>query len=142
MNTTNQSTDPLSSISLLRDGLLPNLLKEDEKDILYWAGKELARSHRFNSLDELIAQTGRNFCCELNQVKSTKHTVLFTLTGELVEYRLKNQKSPSFSLETGFLSEGHQQLTGVYTEGTYETNPKKSSVSILLQSDHHVSLNE
>ena len=31
------------ALSLLRDGLLVNLLQEDYPHILYWAGKEIAR---------------------------------------------------------------------------------------------------
>ncbi|WP_423188771.1 DUF2507 domain-containing protein [Alkalibacterium sp. f15] len=142
MQSENQATDPLKSISLLRDYLLPNLLKEDEKDILYWAGKELARSNTFDSLEELTEQMTTIFLGELIQTKSTKNTNLYDWSGPLVSHRLTTQTAPNFSLEAGFLAEGYQQIAGTYTEATYELDFKKNRVTILLQSDHHVSLNE
>ncbi|MFO8069963.1 MAG: DUF2507 domain-containing protein [Alkalibacterium sp.] len=142
MHSNNQAPDPLKSISFLRDHLLPNLLKDDEKDILYWAGKELARSSTFDSFEELTEQMTTIFLGALEQTKSTKHTFLYDWTGPLVSHRLTTQAAPSFSLEAGFLAEGYQQVTGIYTEATYEIDFKQSRVTILLQSDHHVSLNE
>ena len=137
-----QAPDPIKSISLLRDHLLPNLLKGDEKDILYWAGKELARSNTFDSLEELTEQITTIFLGDLEQTKSTKHTILYDWTGLLVSHRLATQPAPSFSLEAGFLAEGYQQVTGIYTEATYEIDFKQSRVIILLQSDPRVSLDE
>lgn len=142
MHAENQHTSHLDSISLLRDALLPNLLKEDEADILYWAGKELARSHTFSSLEDLIQQTGTVFAGELMQTKSTKKTLHYDMTGPLVTHRLSHTTDPTFSLEAGFLAEGYQTVTGDYTEATYAVYPKKSLVTFLLQSNSKVSLND
>lgn len=142
MHNENQNTSHLDSISLLRDALLPNLLKEDENDILYWAGKELARSYTFASLEELTHKTMTIFTGDLSQTKSAKKTLHFDWTGPLISKRLSEQQRPTFSLEAGFLAEGVQQLTGTYTEATYSVYPKKSLVTFLLQSDSHISLND
>lgn len=133
-------TDPLTSISLLRDNLLPNLLKEDEKDILYWAGKELARAIHFDTLDDLSEKMATLFSGHLDQKKITKHTVRYHFSGPLVQHRLSSQKDPNFSLEAGFLAESYQQLTGTYTESTYDIDVKHSVVLFNLQSDQHVTL--
>jgi len=142
MNAENRHISKIDSLTLLRDGLLPNLLKEDEEDILYWAGKELARSYRFDSFKDLIQQTETFFVGELTQTKSAKKTVHFDWTGPLITHRLTEQAAPTFSLEAGFLAEGLQQLSGNYTEATYSVYPKKHLVTFLLQSDAHVSLDD
>lgn len=142
MHAENPHTSHLDSISLLRDALLPNLLKEDEEDILYWAGKELARSYRFASLEDLSQKISAVFAGDLIQTKSTRKTLHFDWTGPLVTHRLSEQSNPTFSLEAGFLAEGFQQLSGEYTEATYAVYPKKSLVTFLLQSDSHVSLSD
>lgn len=142
MHAENPHTSHLDSISLLRDALLPNLLKEDEEDILYWAGKELARSFTFSSLEDLIQQTRTVFAGDLTQTKATRKTIHYDWTGLLVTHRLSDKTDPTFSLEAGFLAEGYQQVTGTYTEATYTVYPKKSLVTFLLQSDSQVSLSD
>ena len=142
MNAENRHISKIDSLTLLRDALLPNLLKEDEEDILYWAGKELARSYQFDSLKDLMQQTETFFAGKLIQTKSTKKTVCFDWTGPLVTHRLTEQAAPTFSLEAGFLAEGFQQLSGNYTEATYSIYQKKHLVTFLLQSDAHVSLDD
>ncbi|WP_368646039.1 DUF2507 domain-containing protein [Alkalibacterium putridalgicola] len=142
MNVENRHISEIDSLTLLRDALLPNLLKEDEEDILYWAGKELARSYRFDSLKDLMQQTETFFAGELIQTKSAKKTLHFDWTGPLITHRLTEQAAPTFSLEAGFLAEGLQQLSGNYTEATYSIYQKKHLVTFLLQSDAHVFLDD
>ncbi|MDZ7834883.1 MAG: DUF2507 domain-containing protein [Alkalibacterium sp.] len=133
----------LDSIRLLRDSLLPNLLKEDENDILYWAGKELARSFTFSSPEDVLVQMTRVFLGELDQIRSARHSVQYEWTGKLLEHRLNSKESdPSFSLEAGFLAAGLEQATGIYTEAAYEIQHKASSVLFILQSDSRVTLNQ
>ncbi|MER2063340.1 MAG: DUF2507 domain-containing protein [Alkalibacterium sp.] len=142
MHTENLPPSHIYSISLLRDALLPNLLKEDEEDILYWAGKELARSYSFQTLEDLLLHMNSLFAGDLTQTKSARKTAHFDWSGTLVTHRLSEQESPTFSLEAGFLAEGFQQLTGDYTEATYSIYPKKALVTFLLQSDPRVSLSD
>ncbi len=140
MHDENPITDQLSSLSLLRDHLLPNLLKDDEEAILYWAGKELARSFRLNSLEELAEQIQPLFSGRLEKIKESKHTVLYSFSGPLIRHRLTSKKTPNFSLEAGFLAEAYQHITGTYTEATFEIQLKQSLVIFHLQSDQHVTL--
>lgn len=142
MHDENQTTDQLNSLGLLRDYLLPNLLKEDEEDILYWAGKELARSFTIETIDELAERMRSLFAGTLEETKKTKHTVTYSFSGPFVHHRLTSKTAPHFSLEAGFLAEAYQRLTGNYTESTYDIQNKQSQVTFLLQSDHHVSLDE
>ncbi|MDF2791483.1 MAG: hypothetical protein K0S80_4585, partial [Neobacillus sp.] len=44
----------LFGYELIREFILPDILGKDTPEILYWAGKRLARNHPLNSLDEII----------------------------------------------------------------------------------------
>ncbi|GEK92155.1 DUF2507 domain-containing protein [Alkalibacterium kapii] len=135
MQTENESLTYLNSLSLLRDTLLPNLLKDNEADILYFAGKELARSHAFDSLDDLIQQMNKRFAGQLVLSKKTKKALHYEWSGSFVSHRLSHETNATFSLEAGFLAAGYQQITDHYAEATYTVHPKKSIVTLLLQSD-------
>ncbi|MDN6293473.1 MAG: DUF2507 domain-containing protein [Alkalibacterium gilvum] len=135
MHDENKNMPYLDSLSLLRDALLPNLLNDGEENILYWAGKELARSQSFESLDDLIQQMNRLFSGELALYRKTKKSRYYEWSGALTSHRLALDTKVTFSLEAGFLAEGYQKITGNETEATYTLHPKKSIVTFLLQSD-------
>lgn len=123
------------SIRLLRDQLLPNLLREETDEILYWAGKELARQQSFN-YEEEVEEFFINHAfgkLELTQMKKNKRTYL--LSGEIIADRLRENTDASFSLETGFLAEQLQRITDTLTEANYEVKIKKAEVHITLQMD-------
>lgn len=142
MHNDNPTTNQLDSLSLLRDYLLPNLLKDDEEDILYWAGKELARSFTIETSDELTERMLTLFSGVLEETKKTKHAVYYSFSGPFIHHRLTSKATPSFSLEAGFLAEAHQRITGTYTEASYEIQTKQDRVTFHLQSDHHVAVND
>lgn len=122
-------------LTLLRDQLLPNLFKEDQSDILYWAGKELARSYTVASLDDVVTLIKTLSFGALSLVEQKKTAYLFHLHGEIVHTRLDKQPQADFALETGFLAQLIQQLSEQYTEGSYSIQKKNSVVEIVLQSD-------
>lgn len=124
-------------VALLRDELLPNLLKEDQSDILYWAGKDLARSYKVDSVEEIVTlMTSLSFGA-LSIVKQKKSSALFLLHGEIVHSRLQKKSDADFSLETGFLAQMMQQLSDYYTEGSFSIHKKNNQVEIVLQSDRN-----
>lgn len=127
-------------IALLRDELLPNLLKEDLSDILYWAGKELARSHAAASVDEISTLMRTLSFGALSLVEHKKSSYLFHLQGEIVHSRLKKNSQADFALETGFLAQMVQQLSEQYTEGSYTIQKKNNQIEIVLQSDRKEAL--
>lgn len=122
-------------IALLRDTLLPNLLKEDQSDILYWAGKELAREFSFADFAELERTMEKMSFGRLKLEEEKKSTYSIQLTGLVVKNRLEKKQGADFSLETGFLAQAIQQLTGHYSEGSWHSLPKSSRVDIRIESD-------
>lgn len=127
----------LKGILLLRDQLLPLLLKEDEQEILYWAGKDLARHYDFTSFEDVKAIMQEVSFGRLELISQKRSTYDCRLEGELVAERLKTNQKATFSLETGFLAEAIQAVTGHYTEGSYRLAKKSSAVEIELSFDKH-----
>ncbi|WP_161878652.1 DUF2507 domain-containing protein [Alkalibacterium sp. MB6] len=129
--------DPLKGISLLRDHLLPLLLRDDEQEILYWAGKDLARTYDFTSFDDIKAIMQEVSFGRLELTTQKRSTFECRLEGEIIAERLKTNNQATFSMETGFLAEAIQEVTGHYTEGTYQIMKKSDAVAIELTFDKH-----
>lgn len=127
-------TTSLFGYELIRDVVIPNLLGTDTHEILYWAGKELARQYPLANRQDIIRffdKAGFGLI-ELNKKQLNKQ--IYTLSGEIVEVRL-NQAEPSFNLEAGFLAEQIQSQDGIYTEALTEVNKKTKMVTFTVQSD-------
>ncbi|WP_225743581.1 DUF2507 domain-containing protein [Marinilactibacillus sp. Marseille-P9653] len=123
------------AITLLRDQLLPNLLGNDIKDILYWAGKELARKSPSEDEASLFSKFEQNGFGELTFVNEKKQTREYVLSGEIIEARLNKNESVSFSLEAGFLAQQLQDIHQLFTEAIFEVKPKKKQVYLYIQTD-------
>lgn len=123
----------LFGYELIRTELLSKLLGKDAEPILYWAGKELARSYPLNSFEEIIYFFDHVSFGSLTRTKENRSFHEYTLSGKMVELRLA-QKAAVFSLEAGFLAEQMQQITGMYTEG-YAEKTKQKDVLITLKWD-------
>lgn len=124
-----------SAVLLLRDRLLPNLLREDEADILYWAGKELARDYDLQSIEELSDLMAQLSFGKLTLEEEKKTSYLFHLKGEIIHERLRANDAASFSLESGFIAQAIQNISNRYTEGSYTVNGKARLVRIQLETD-------
>ncbi|WP_174729702.1 YslB family protein [Mesobacillus harenae] len=90
---------------LIREVLLPDLLGKDTKEILYWAGKRLARKYPLTSIDDLSRFFVDANWGTLSLKEETRKEIVFELTSSLITERLKNNKETSFTLEAGFLAE-------------------------------------
>lgn len=126
----------LLGASLLRDVLLPQMIGED-KAILYWGGKKLARQFVL-AKDEDIApfflQAGWG---QLTRVKAKRNQQEFHLEGEVISNRMKSGATPDFVLEAGFLAETIQNQLGFTAEAVVtKTDERKGIVTILVQLDH------
>ena len=129
-----QTAGSLQGISLLRDHLLPNILGEETSDLLYWAGKELARSFPLEDREAMIDFFLNHQFGQLTLMKEAKKRKLFNLSGDIVSMRLK-EKSAHFSLEAGFLAQQYQMLHQIYCEATFEVNLREQSVQLILVMD-------
>ncbi|GAA0352757.1 YslB family protein [Alkalibacterium iburiense] len=137
-----EATPHVQGITLLRDQLLPKLLKEDEESILYWAGKELARSYDFSSVEDILQTMEEVSFGTVEMVEKKRSSYRFHLFGSVVTSRLNGNKNATFDLETGFLAQAVQQVSQVYSEGTYRLIKKGSRIEILIQTDRKESLTE
>lgn len=127
-------TPSLFGYELIRDVLIPNLLGTDTHEILYWAGKELARQYPLQNRQDIsrfFDQAGFGLL-ELNKEQRNKQ--VYSLSGEIVQARLEHAQ-PSFNLEAGFLAEQIQMQDGVYTEALTEVNKKTKMIAFIVQSD-------
>lgn len=121
---------------LLRDHVLASILGKHEKDILYWAGKDLARKFPLYSMDEAITffQEAGWGTLELN--KTTKDSAFYTLHTHNLP---KSGKLRSHRLEAGFLAEQQQKIGGYLTE-CYDEDPDKNGfVSLQIKWDVRIS---
>ncbi|GEN48443.1 YslB family protein [Ligilactobacillus pobuzihii] len=121
------------STTLLRDDLIPALTGKDG-NILYWAGKKLARDFVLNKDEELSVFFDKAGWGELKRVKSQKSTQTFELSGPVIQTRLQLSNNANFLLEAGFLAETIQNQLGNLTEAIV-TSTKKDIVTILVKID-------
>ncbi|KGO32155.1 DUF2507 domain-containing protein [Oenococcus alcoholitolerans] len=116
------------SLALLRDGILNDILDDDADDILYYAGKEIARQFFARTLDDIqdffaIAGWGD---IEISSQKPDREN--WTLTGEAIKIRNAAIEKPSFFLEAGFLAQDIQQQTHRRTECSYQIEDKNKVI--------------
>lgn len=113
---------------IIRDYVLSDVLGKHENDVLYWAGKSLARKFPLFSLDEAADFFSQANFGELVTEKSRKDEMVFILRPFKIDNRC-------FKLEAGFLAQQKQKLSGFLTEAYEEVLPKKKMVRIMLKTD-------
>lgn len=124
MTENNEKTVPAFGYEILRDYLLPNILGKHEKDILYWAGKDLARKFPCSDI-QLIATFFQDAGWgNLTLEKEMKDGYIFHLSNGP---ELLHIKERTFRLEAGFIAEQVQGFKGYLTE-CYEDKKEKNNI--------------
>lgn len=126
-------TIPSFGYEIIRDHLLHSILGKHEEDVLYWAGKELARKFPLFSSDELpsfFTEAGWGIIMLEKETKDEAHYILMT-----PEHQSLNIEQRCFRLEAGFLAEQKQKQLGYLTECYDERNEKKNYVKFTLKWD-------
>lgn len=113
---------------IIRDYVLSDVLGKHESDVLYWAGKSLARKFPLFSLDEAADFFNQANFGELVIEKSGKDEIVYILRPFKIDNRC-------FKLEAGFLAQQQQKLSGFLTEAYDEVLRKKKLVRITLKTD-------
>ncbi|MFS0574945.1 YslB family protein [Sporosarcina sp. 179-K 3D1 HS] len=116
---------------LLRNHVLPSILGKHEDDILYWAGKEVARKFPVFGIDELPVFFTEAGWGSLILEKTSKDEALYIMaptTGPNASHR-------SYTLEAGFIAEQYQKLNGVLTECYGEVNEKEEQIHFTVKWD-------
>jgi predicted hydrocarbon binding protein len=125
-----QLTIPFFGYELIREILLDDLLGKDSPQILYWAGKNLARKYPVESIDEIIRFFQLSGWGNLSLVDEKNQEYTFELTGDIISHRLQWKKDCSFQLEAGFLAQQIQQQKKKLTEAFEQ--PKKRTNKVVF----------
>lgn len=123
------------ALTLLRDGLLKNLLQEDYAHILYWAGKEIARQFPTDTLTSVIDFFDHAGFGQLEIASQDSKNQRWFLTGDLVQQRLSLDRNADFSLEAGFLAQQLEVQTGAIAEATFNIMKKNVGISFDVVTD-------
>lgn len=126
--------EPLSvsafGYNIIREDLLKDLLGKNTQDLLYWAGKRLARKYQLTSIDEIFDFFYEAGFGTLNVKLESKSEIQFVLESGLITERLKIYPDSSFSLEAGFIAQQIEFQKGVLAEA-YE-HPQKKAAKVLI----------
>ncbi|MFJ7934959.1 YslB family protein [Sporosarcina sp. NPDC096371] len=109
---------------ILRDHVLPSILGAHQGEILYWAGKEVARKFPVFNIEEIPVFFQEASWGTLSLEKEIKDEAFYTMNN-VDEIIIQNR---SFQLEAGFLAEQYQKLNGLLTECYGEVNSQKGQV--------------
>ena len=134
MSESGQTTEMnLFALTLLRDRLLPELLQDDESEIIYWAGKALARDVDLTgvmALETFFMDAGFGFLT-LTSKKPTEQ--VWRLDGPVVSARFDENNHASFALEAGFLAQQTQQQLGTCAEAQWEANKQTVVITVMTE---------
>lgn len=114
---------------IIRNELIKDLLGAEHDQLLYWAGKSLARRHKLNSVDEIIHFFQNVSWGHLEHKKETKTEIIFQLSPQMTN----KDFLVCYQLEAGFLAEQIQVIKGCISETTIST--KKNTVIFTVLSD-------
>lgn len=117
---------------LLRDQVLPSVLGAHEGEILYWAGKEIARKFPVFSIEEISSFFIEAGWGTLSLGKSSKKETFYTLTNDTYSMKVIER---TYQLEAGFIAEQYQKINGLLTECHSELNIKSEQVQFHVKWD-------
>lgn len=109
---------------VLRYISLPKLLGTEASTLLYFMGKDLARSFEIQSYDDIYEIADQLGWGKIELVKEKKHTLTFTLMADAVVYRLNAPINVDFRLEAGFLAKAVSMIKGNQYECSEKVNKK------------------
>lgn len=130
-----ESQVPVFGYELIREFVLSDILGEDSYQILYWAGKRLARKFPLASLNEVIAFFESAGWGRLVIEKETKNELELSLTGKLVNRRLDLYTDCHYQLEAGFLAEQCVIQKKFYSEAIAEIKKRSQKIIFTVKWD-------
>lgn len=131
---------PAFGHELVREILLEDILGKDSPQILYWAGKRLARRFPLTGRDEIIYFFQSAGWGNLQLLKESKGEIEYTLSGDAVDRRFTVNDQCHFQLEAGFLAEQFSLQTNLLTEAIEETKRRGRKVTFTVKWDKKDSL--
>ena len=120
-----------AGFDLMRYYTLPDFLGKDAPYMLYYMGKNIARQTELQNFDELYEFFQYMGWGELSLVQEKRSKMTFNLSGHIIEKRLHQHLfEVDFRLESGFLAEMTQRLTGHTYECFEEIKKKENYVEL------------
>ena len=136
---TQVETDPLTvpayGYELIREILIPELLGRDTPDLLYWAGKRIARLFPLHAIEEAYTIFQKVGWGNLEVVKQTKNEITYQLSSDLIEKRLKEKGKCTFQLEAGYLAQQYEQTKKVIAEAFEDQKIKYKKITFTVRWD-------
>ncbi|RHW49287.1 YslB family protein [Lactobacillus bombicola] len=133
MHNDNQQNEHIYFVNqLYRDFLLPTILGSDNNEILYWAGKRIARKYDLASFDDINSFFSTTGFGILTKIKERRTEIIMELTGQNVVDRL-NSGINEFSLEAGIIAEAFQNETNRTTECEQKIDEKQKKVQLITK---------
>jgi predicted hydrocarbon binding protein len=126
INSDETRTVSIFGYELIRETVLPEILGKDTPEILYWAGKRLARKYPLHTYDEIIEFFSSASWGQLEIKSENKDEMEFELMSPLIVSRVKSKAEHFFQLEAGFLAQQIELQKEVIAE-TFEHPVKKSN---------------
>ncbi len=127
INTDEPRTISIFGYELIREILLPEILGKDTPEILYWAGKRLARKFPLTDIAQIIDFFAQASWGQLEIKKENKTEIQFELISPLIVSRVKSKAEHFFQLEAGFLAQQIELQKEAHAE-TFEHPVKKANI--------------
>lgn len=109
---------------VLRYISLPQLLGQETHTILYYMGKNLARTLDIQTVEDIYFIFDKLGWGRLELIKERRKSLTFTLMADAVVHRLKAPFQTEFRFEAGFLAEAIHTIYGTECECSEEINHK------------------
>ncbi|WP_108669384.1 YslB family protein [Peribacillus acanthi] len=132
------STEPYVPVfgqEILREFVLQEILGKEGPQILYWAGKQLARKFPVDDFNEILNFFTHAGWGALTLKKETKHGLELELSGEVLARRFELNDDCHFQLEAGFLAQQIEMQKKRMTETLEEKKKKLNKVLFTVQWD-------
>ena len=117
---------------IIRDHVLSSVLGKHEADILYWAGKELARKFPAFEVEELPTFFKEAGWGPLTLQKKSKKEVIYHLH---IDPNIAEANQRAYQLEAGFIAEQYQNIQQYLTECYAKVNSKEAIVELTIAWD-------
>ncbi|MFL6554873.1 MAG: YslB family protein [Bacillus sp. (in: firmicutes)] len=126
IDTDEPKTISIFGYELIREILLPEILGKDTPEILYWAGKRLARKFPLTDIAQIMDFFTKASWGQLEIKKEKKTEIQFELMSPVIVPRVKSKAEYFFQLEAGFLAQQIELQKEANAE-TFEHPVKKSN---------------
>ncbi|RSD27642.1 YslB family protein [Mesobacillus subterraneus] len=133
---------PAFGYELIREILVPELLGKDTPEILYWAGKRIARKFPLDSIEETIRFFHDAGWGLLSVKEESRREMVLELTSDLISSRLKDNPNTTFQLEAGFIAQQVEGQKKVAAEAFEHPNKRSARIQFTIKWDKNDAVSE